>query len=109
MQGCTCIALTKLDVMSYMDKIPVCVAYEVDGKRIDYFPSDIEELERAKPVYEYVEGFGCDISGCRRPEDLPKAAYDYIKYIERAVGCPIKYVSVSAERDGCIEMFEQGG
>ena len=105
MQGCTCIALTKLDVMSYMDKIPVCVAYEVDGKRIDYFPSDIEELERAKPVYEYVEGFGCDISGCRRPEDLPKAAYDYIKYIEQAVGCPIKYVSVSAERDGCIEMF----
>ena len=105
MQGCTYIALTKLDVMSYMDKIPVCVAYEVDGKRIDYFPSDIEELERAKPVYEYVEGFGCDISGCRRPEDLPGAAYDYIKYSERAVGCPIKYVSVSAERDGCIEMF----
>ena len=105
MQGCTCIALTKLDVTSSMDTISVCVAYEVVGKRIDYFPSDIEELERAKPVYEYVEGFGCDISGCRRPEDLPKAAYDYIKYIEQAVGCPIKYVSVSAERDGCIEMF----
>ena len=105
MQGCTCIALTKLDVMSYMDKIPVCVAYEVDGKRIDYFPSDIEELERAKPVYEYVEGFGCDISGCRRPEDLRKAACDYIKYIGRAVGGAIKCVSVSAERDGGIEMF----
>lgn len=105
MQGCTCIALTKLDVMSYMDKIPVCVAYELDGERIDYFPGNIDELERAKPVYEYVEGFGCDISGCRKPEELPKAAYDYIKYIEQAVGCPIKYVSVSAERDGYIEMF----
>lgn len=105
MQGCTCIALTKLDVMSYMDKIPVCVAYELDGKRIDYFPGNIDELERAKPVYEYVEGFGCDISGCRRPEDLPKAAYDYVKYIEKEMGCPIKYVSVSAERDGYIEMF----
>ncbi len=105
MQGCTCIALTKLDVLSYMDKIPVCVAYELDGERIDYFPGNIEELERAKPVYEYVEGFGCDVSGCRKPEDLPRAAYDYIKYIEKAVGCPIKYVSVSAERDGCIEMF----
>lgn len=105
MQGCTSIALTKLDVMSYMEKIPVCVAYELDGQRIDYFPSNIEELERAKPVYEYMEGFKCDISGCRKPEDLPKAAYDYIKYIEKEIGCPIKYVSVSAERDGCIEMF----
>lgn len=105
MQGCTSIALTKLDVMSYMEKIPVCVAYELDGQRIDYFPSNIEELERAKPVYEYMEGFKCDISGCRKPEDLPKAAYDYIKYIEKEIGCPVKYVSVSAERDGCIEMF----
>ena len=105
MQGCTCIALTKLDVMSYMDKIPVCVAYELDGKRIDYFPGNIDELERAKPIYEYVEGFHCDISGCRKPEDLPKAAYDYVKYIEKEMGCPIKYVSVSAERDGYIEMF----
>ena len=105
MQGCTCIALTKLDVMSYMDKIPVCVAYELDGKRIENFPGNIEELERAKPIYEYVEGFKCDISGCRKPEDLPKAALDYVKFIEKAVGCPIKYVSVSAEREGCIEMF----
>ena len=105
MQGCTAIALTKLDVMSYMDKIPVCVAYELDGKRIENFPGNIEELERAKPVYEYLEGFKCDISACRKPEDLPKAALDYVKYIEKAVGCPIKYVSVSAEREGCIEMF----
>ena len=105
MQGCTSIALTKLDVMSYMEKIPVCVAYELDGQKIDYFPSNIEELERSKPVYEYMEGFKCDISGCRKPEDLPKAAYDYIKYIEKEIGCPVKYVSVSAERDGCIEMF----
>ena len=105
MQGCTAIALTKLDVKSYMDKIPVCVAYELDGKRIENFPGNIEELERAKPVYEYLEGFKCDISACRKPEDLPKAALDYVKYIEKAVGCPIKYVSVSAEREGCIEMF----
>ena len=105
MQGCTAIALTKLDVMSYMDKIPVCVAYELDGKRIENVPGNIEELERAKPVYEYLEGFKCDISACRKPDDLPKAALDYVKYIEKAVGCPIKYVSVSAEREGCIEMF----
>ena len=104
MQGCTCIALTKLDVMSYMDKIPVCVAYELDGKRIENFPGNIEELERAKPIYEYVEGFKCDISGCRKPEDLPKAAMDYIRYLEAAVGCKIKYVSVGAGRDEYVEL-----
>lgn len=105
MQGCSCIALTKLDVLGYMDKIPVCVAYELDGKRIDYFPGGIDEMERAKPVYEYLEGFNCDVSGCRSAEELPAAAVKYIQFVESAVGCPIKYVSVSAERDGCIEMF----
>lgn len=105
MQGCTYIALTKLDVLSYMDKIPVCVAYELDGRRIDRFPADIDELNAAKPVYEYLPGFHCDISACRKVEDLPKAALDYIRYIEKAVGCPIKYVSVGAERDEYITMF----
>lgn len=105
MQGCTYIALTKLDVLSYMEQIPVCVAYELDGKRIDRFPADIDELNAAKPVYEYLPGFHCDISTCRKMEDLPKAALDYIRYIEKAVNCPIKYVSVGAERDEYITMF----
>ncbi len=105
MQGCTYIALTKLDVLSYMEQIPVCVAYELDGKRIDRFPADIDELNAAKPVYEYLPGFHCDISACRKVEDLPKAALDYIRYIEKAVNCPIKYVSVGAERDEYITMF----
>lgn len=104
MQGCTYLALTKLDVLSYLDKIPVCVAYEVDGVRTDVFPSG-GELERAKPVYEYVEGFKCDVSKCRKIEDLPKAALDYVRYIEKMVECPIKYVSVGPERDDIIEMF----
>jgi adenylosuccinate synthase len=105
MQGCSYLALTKMDVLSYMKEIPVCVAYEIDGQRIDYFPSDIDELNAAKPVYEYVPGFNCDISGCRTIEDLPKEALDYIRYIEKAVDCPIKYVSVGAERDAYITMF----
>lgn len=105
MQGCTYIALTKLDVLSYMEQIPVCVAYELDGKRIDRFPADIDELNAAKPVYEYLPGFHCDISACRKVEDLPQAALNYIRYIEKAVGCPIKYVSVGAERDEYITMF----
>ena len=105
MQGCSYVALTKLDVLSYLEKIPVCVAYELDGKRIDYFPSDIDELNAAKPVYEYLPGFHCDVSGCRSKEDLPAAALDYIRYIEKAINCPVKYVSVGAEREACITMF----
>ena len=105
MQGCSYVALTKLDVLSYLEQIPVCVAYELDGKRIDYFPSDIDELNAAKPVYEYLPGFHCDVSGCRSKEDLPAAALDYIRYIEKAINCPVKYVSVGAEREACITMF----
>lgn len=104
-QGCTSIALTKLDVLSIYDKIPVCVAYELDGEKIDFFPSGIVELEKAKPVYEYLPGWGCDISKCKKPEDLPAQALDYVRYIEKAVRCPIKYVSVGPERDEYLEMF----
>ena len=105
MQGCTCIALTKLDVLSYMERIPVCTAYEIGGVRRADFPASIDELNAAKPVYEYVPGFHCDISGCRRKEDLPQAALDYVRFIEKAVECPVKYVSVGAERDAIVEMF----
>ena len=105
LQGCTAIALTKLDVLSIYDKIPVCAAYELYGEKIGVFPSGIIEQEAAKPVYEYLPGWKCDISKCRKPEDLPREAMDYIKYIEKAVGCPIKYVSVGAERDEYVEMF----
>lgn len=102
-QGATCIALTKIDILSYMKKIPVCVAYEIDGKRVEKFPFG-EELERAKPIYEYLDGFGTDISKCRKAEDLPENAIKYIRYLEKAVGCKIKYVSVGAERDSYIEL-----
>ncbi len=105
MQGCTYIALTKLDVLSYMDRIPVCVAYELNGERIEYFPSAIEELNAAKPIFEYLPGFHLDISGCRTASDLPKEALEYIRYIEEKIECPIKYVSVGAERDAYITMF----
>ncbi len=103
LQGATSVTVTKLDVLSYLDKIPVCVAYELDGKRIDYFPSG-DALNRAKPIYEYMPGFG-DVSGCRKPEDLPAAALEYIRFIERSVGCPVEYVSVGAGRDEYIKMF----
>ena len=100
-QGATEIALTKLDVLSYLDRIPVCVAYEVDGERTVNFPTG-ERLNRAKPVIEYVKGFG-DVSGCRTWESLPQAAKDYVAYLEKAVGCKITYVSVGAGRDEYVK------
>lgn len=103
-QGADYLALTKLDVLSYLDKIPVCTHYEVNGEKIDYFPIG-EELNIAKPVIEYVDGWNCDISDCRKIEDLPKACLDYIKYIENSVGCKVKYASVGAAREEYVEMF----
>ena len=100
-QGASGLALTKLDVLSYMDVIPVCTAYEVDGEKISGFPSG-DRLQKAKPVYEYVEGFKTDISGCKKVSELPAAALNYVRYIESAVGCPIKYVSVGPGRDDYI-------
>lgn len=100
-QGCDEIALTKLDVLSYFDKIPVCTAYELNGKRLGYFPTG-DDLNNSKPVYEYLDGFGVDISGCRKYEELPENARKYIEYIEKAIGCKIKYVSVGPEREQII-------
>ena len=100
-QAATKIALTKLDVLSYMDKIPVCTHYIVDGKQTDSFPFPVE-LGKAKPVIEYAEGWKCDVSGVRRWEDLPQAARNYVEMIEKAIGCPVTYVSVGPERDSII-------
>ena len=100
-QGATCIALTKMDVMGYMDKIPVCVHYELDGKVTDEFPFPCV-LPDAKPVMEYLPGWKCDISAARTWEELPQEARDYVEYIEKNVGCHIGYVSVGPERDSII-------
>lgn len=104
-QGADVLALTKLDVLSYMDKIPVVTAYDVDGKITGEFPTGAE-LDKAKPVIEYMEGWKCDIGKCRKESDLPKAAYGYIKYLEGKVGCPVKYVSVGPEREDYLMMNE---
>ncbi|MCI5947696.1 MAG: adenylosuccinate synthase [Oscillospiraceae bacterium] len=103
MQGADEIALTKLDVLSYLDRIPVCVKYDVYGEITDVFPSG-KALEEAKPVYEYLPGWNKDISGCRSFDELPQAAKDYILYIQKMTNCKIKYVSVGAGRDEYFEM-----
>ena len=100
-QGATNIALTKLDILSYMDKIPVCAHYELDGQQTDEFPFPVC-LQDAKPVIEYVDGWKCDISKVRSWDELPENARNYVEYVERAIGCHIGYVSVGAERDSLI-------
>ena len=100
-QGADELALTLLDVLDYMDRIPVVTHYDVDGKIVDYFPMG-EALNRAKPVVEYLPGWKCDITSARKWEDLPEAAQNYVTYLEKAVGCKIKYISVGAEREQVV-------
>ncbi len=100
-QAATEIALTKLDVLSYLDKIPVCTAYITNGEKTDRFPFPAA-LDDSKPVIEYLDGWNCDISSVRKFEDLPVAAQNYVKYIEERIECPITYVSVGPERESII-------
>ena len=101
LQAATQIALTKMDVLSYMEQIPVCVAYQIEGERVDRFPVPTL-LGKAQPIIEYMEGWHTDISGVRRWEDLPRAAQEYVLYLEQQIGCHIRYVSVGPERDSII-------
>lgn len=100
-QAATEIALTKLDVLSNMEKIPVCTAYTLNGEETHRFPFPTA-LYDAKPVIEYKKGWMQDISNIHKWEDLPEAARDYVTFIENAVGCPVKYVSVGPERESII-------
>ncbi|MBQ7064543.1 MAG: adenylosuccinate synthase [Firmicutes bacterium] len=101
MQGADELALTKLDVLSYMEEIPVCVGYELNGRALTDFPVGLE-LDQAKPVYTSLPGWHCDISACRKAEDLPREALDYVRFIEKAMECKVRYVSVGPERDAYI-------
>ena len=100
-QAATNVALTKLDVLSYLDKIPICTHYTIDGQITDEFPFPAL-LNDAKPVIEYMDGWKCDISGVRNWEDLPEAARRYVEFIEQHIDCHIGYVSVGPERDSII-------
>ena len=101
LQNATCRAITKLDVLGYMQQIPVCTRYLAGGKETDHFPFP-SELGGAEPVIEWMQGWNCDISGVRRWEDLPEEARAYIEFIEGQTGCRVKYLSVGPERDSII-------
>ena len=102
--GLTDIFLTKLDVLTGWEKIPVCVAYEIDGKRSEELPMTQTEFHHAKPIYEMLPGWSEDISGAKTMEDLPAIARSYIKFLEDVSGTPISAVGVGQDRNATISI-----
>ncbi|WCE45986.1 adenylosuccinate synthase [Winkia neuii] len=101
--GLTDIVLTKLDVLTGYKQIPVCVAYDVDGRRVDEMPADQTSFHHAKPIYEELPGWEEDITGCRRFEELPVNAQAYVRRLEELSACRISVVGVGAGREASIE------
>jgi len=102
LNGLSGVALTKLDVLSGMPQVKVCVAYEIDGVRREEVPLSLDEFEAAKPVYERMEGWKEDVSSAREFGDLPKAAQKYVRMLEEVTGVEISLVSVGADRNQTI-------
>lgn len=100
-QGTTEVALTVLDVLGYLDEIPVCVGYDINGEIIKDFPTT-SRLKLAKPVYEYLPGWKCDIRGIKEYDKLPKNCRKYIEFIEKELEVPVKLVSNGPGRDDII-------
>lgn len=100
--GLTDIAMTKIDILTGYDKIPVCVGYELDGKQIDYVPASLEVYGRCKPVWKVFDGWTEDISQIRNYEDLPENCRKYVEFVEEFTKTPVSLVSVSPEREGNI-------
>jgi adenylosuccinate synthase len=100
--GINGLALTMLDVLSAFEEVKVCVGYEIDGERVDDFPMHQTDLHHARPVYESFSGWGVDVTGCRRREELPEEARDFVGYIEAELGAPLRMISVGPERDQAI-------
>lgn len=96
--GITSVALTKLDVLSEFEKIKVCVGYELNGKRLKSFPTNVDQLNLVKPVYETLDGWNSDISNCERYQDLPKKTIEYLDFISQKSGIKIDIVSVGPKR-----------
>ncbi|AXT86166.1 adenylosuccinate synthase [Aeromicrobium sp. A1-2] len=101
--GVTDFVLTKLDVLTGWDQIPVCVAYDVDGERVDEMPMTQTGFHHAKPIYEYFPGWTEDISGARTFEDLPKTAQEYVLALEKISGARISTIGVGPDREQSIE------
>lgn len=101
LQGTTKVALSLIDVLGYLDEIPVCVAYNIDGKETNQFPTS-GLLEKAKPVYQYLPGWKTDIRGITDYQQLPKEAQAYIEFVEESLGFKIGYISTGPDRKDII-------
>lgn len=97
--GLTALAVNKLDTLTGIDKLKVCVAYEKNGERIENFPTDISELEGCKPIYVEVDGWSENIESARSFDELPEAAKAYIRLIEEQSGCPVTMIGVGPDRE----------
>ena len=97
------IALTKLDVLDQLDSLKVCVAYEVDGQRLEHLPYHQSDLHKAVPIYEELPGWKTDISSITSPDDLPAAAADYIAFLEDQISCRIRLVGVGPGREQFLD------
>jgi adenylosuccinate synthase len=102
--GLTDFFLTKLDVLTGWEEIPVCVAYEIDGRRVEELPYSQSDFHHAKPVYEYLPGWNEDITKAKSFSDLPKNAQNYVKALEEMSGAPISAIGVGPGRDETIEI-----
>jgi adenylosuccinate synthase len=100
--GMTELALTKLDILGGLPEVPVCVAYELDGKMLEHWPADFESLERARPIYETLPGWDEDVTGMRRRSELPENAARYVDFVAEKIGAPIKIISVGPAREQTI-------
>jgi adenylosuccinate synthase len=102
LNGIDGLALTMLDVLSVFEEVKVCVGYEINGKQVDDFPMHQTDLHHARPVYETFPGWGVDVTGCRRREELPEEARRFVWFVEDEIGAPLRMISVGAERDQAI-------
>ena len=100
--GLDCLAVTELDVLDELDEIQVCVAYELNGERIEHFPSSADDFAQCKPIFETLPGWQCSTEECRSLEDLPKPAMDYLRFLADLMEVPIAIVSLGASRDQTI-------
>ena len=100
--GLDCLAITKLDVLDGLDEIKVCIAYDIDGERCEHFPSSARTFARCEPIYETLPGWKESTADCRKLEDLPQTALDYLKFLAELMKVPIAIVSLGASRDQTI-------
>ncbi len=100
--GLDCLAITKLDVLDELDEIQVCIAYELNGKEIDYFPTNADDLRRCKPIFKKLKGWQCSTADCRKLSDLPDGAMNYLRFLAELMEVPIAIVSLGANRDQTI-------